>query len=491
MAAADALLDLFQLEVPQRDVYRIGQYSPVSVRDQVVRAIYLVERLWATRRLTAGSQLLVVGAGAAGVTVALEAVALGVKQVVVADLSDRVLSLQAPCTSRWVDPAQYDWPAHHWDGAQWPIFEPPVGAGLRTAQAMAPPVSLRAGYATAWSSRFDRYFTRQQALGSIDFRDETKVTLWTQKPGSNLYVVDLEDAITGAPASPATVEADVIIFAGGFGQERTSVEILSAPGTSYSYVGTAFWGDDKYEQPDFGLGTIKDGVLVSGTGDGSLQDYIRLVTGRRTAGEVWDAVQRVLPSQWRQEFNDLAHWEDHARRSSAFAPDYLDLCSLLERLQFRYEELLVRLARSKDWRLVARELGRIVQSRPVDKVFLAQKGSHFDSCYPLNRLVALLLLRYLHLDRGLTFQLLPNTAVKSVALPSGATAFSDVQWGTAVDVELAEDVDCRTTQAQIMAWAPTKTRPFDGVVIRHGIDTSTLIVKASKLKPQMVPPHLP
>ncbi len=493
----DALLDLFQLDPPQRDIYRIGQYSPVSIRDQVVRAVYLTERLWKTARLTKQSSLLVIGAGAAGVTVALEAVALGVKQVVVADMSDRVLSLQAQCKTRWVDPTQYDWPAHHWSHTEWPIREAPTSAlapflqPLRTAQAMPPPVTLRADYATAWSSRFDRPFFRQQTLGTIDFKPYTKVTSWAPKPGSStLYIVNLEDVTPGVPpgqaASPPTVEADAIVFAGGFGQERTSVPI---PGTSHHYVGTAFWSTDGYELADFGLGRAPtNGVLVSGTGDGSLQDFARLVTGIRSVRDIWDVIAAALSPHWLHEFDTLWHWEDHVRRSSEFAPEYFDTCELLERLHYRYGELLMRIWTSPDMPKVMAALGALVGSRPVNKVFLAQKGNHFDACYPLNRALALSLLFSLsYSGHG---PLLQNTAVKS-ATPSGPLATSNVPWGTSIDVELANGVDCSTSHAAIQAWMNTTATTYDGIVVRHGIDPSTLSVKASKLKPQHVPPHLP
>lgn len=490
----DALLDLFQLETPEVGVFRVGQYSPVSIRDQVVRAAYLMERLWAKGWLTEDTKLLVVGAGAAGVTAALEAVDLGVVNIVVADLSDRALTLQAPCTSRWLDPTQYDWPAHHWADSVWPITElanralPPVQHPYRTAQSLPPPVALKAGTATAWSSDFDRPFSFRHVKGDIDFKPWTKVTSWTPTGGSPRFTVDLVGCRPGYPALKSTIDVDIIIFAGGLGQERTRVPMFS---TSHSYVGPDFWSLDKLEDLDFGLGSVPNGVLVSGTGDGSLQDYVRLVSGKKSAREVWDALVAVLPSAWLSELSSLCHWEDHSRRSAAFAPEFFDACEHLERLHWRYQNLVERLLKTKDWNAVETALDALIGTRPADKVFIAQKGTHFDSCYPLNRIVTLFLVEHLRTAKGHS-AVLPEVAVKAASLPSGV-ATADVLWGTAVNALLAHGVSCTHTHVDITSWPKSKTMPklYDGLVIRHGIDPATLTVKAKKLKPQIVPLHLP
>jgi hypothetical protein len=86
---------------------------PVSIRDQMNRARWLVQKandlgFFGRNREEKFRKLLVCGAGAAGVTAALHALALGVETVLV-EKSAAPFLRQRHCRSRWLDPAQYDW----------------------------------------------------------------------------------------------------------------------------------------------------------------------------------------------------------------------------------------------------------------------------------------------------------------------------------------------------------------------------------------------
>jgi hypothetical protein len=198
----DFLLDQFQLAVPEPDIYRMGQYKPVSIRDQIVRASFLAERLWATKRLKASSKLLVIGAGAAGVTAAVKAVHFGVTRVVVTDLRDRVLSLQANCTTRWLDPAQYDWPASHWHGEQWPVKEP-QGFPYPTAAQLPPVVTLEADYADEWSAKF-AFALGVRERGLSELRVEREGGRLEPRPRQGLLRSAVPTQPQGHPRAPWT-----------------------------------------------------------------------------------------------------------------------------------------------------------------------------------------------------------------------------------------------------------------------------------------------
>lgn len=89
-----------------------GRLSPSSIRDQMIRATWVVERSVEARIISPSKKLLVIGAGAAGATAAIEAARRRV-DVTLID-RDEPFSRQAGCTTRWVDPTQYDWPVDHW-----------------------------------------------------------------------------------------------------------------------------------------------------------------------------------------------------------------------------------------------------------------------------------------------------------------------------------------------------------------------------------------
>ena len=98
-----------------------GRLSPISIRDQMVRAQLLIEQAWQAG-LIGGSDnrpLLVVGAGAAGATAAMSAAQLRVRTTIV-DAGTAPFLLQSGCQTRWLDPAQYDWPFSHWSRQTYP-----------------------------------------------------------------------------------------------------------------------------------------------------------------------------------------------------------------------------------------------------------------------------------------------------------------------------------------------------------------------------------
>lgn len=479
----DFLLDKFQLAVPEPDIYRVGQYKPVSIRDQIVRASYLAERLWATKRLKASSKLLVIGAGAAGVTAAVKAVHFGVTRVVVTDLRDRVLSLQANCTTRWLDPAQYDWPASHWDGEQWPIKEP-LGFPYPTAAKLPPVVTLEADYADEWSAKFAFALSVYESAGSVNFVPNVKAVDWNFDVVKGCYEVQFDDAATGA--SKGSLDADVIIFAGGLGRELVSVPLWGSSSKKHST--TPFWADDAFESPTFGLSALNHGMLVSGGGDGALQDFIRLVSGQRSAREVWKAVEPALSPATLRAFERLGDWDRSTQDTEEFAPAHGSLCDRLAALHARYA-LEVQTLRSNwaEWGAVVAALDAVIPAtRPTDKVRLALKSTHFDGCYPLNRVVALLLVEYVRTKHTGHSPLLMGVAVRGVA-PSVPTPT-----GTAFGVIFAHPTTCETTTADVASWVgPPAGLLFDGIAVRHGIDTTALSVKSTKLAAQVVPPHLP
>ncbi len=476
----DYFLDQFQLPYPERDIYRLGQYSPVSIRDQVVRGCYLVERLWTTGRLTRNSYLLVVGAGAAGVTVAIRAAQYGCRPVIV-DSGVSVLSLQANCTTRWIDPVQYDWPAPHWDGERWPIKEP-AALKCRTATNLYSPVTLEADFADEWAAKFERALDAFVIRGAVYFIRNHKVRDW-QPAGPAGYSVSLEDTVNGAISSR---HADVMIYAGGLGREIVSVPVR---GNTARYSTPPFWSDDTFEKTDFGLNGIRHGVLVSGGGDGALQDFIRLVTGQRSARDIWSAVEKTLGPATRREIEALWHWEALCDCSRSFAPEYGSPCKALEALHERYAYLINTLVMDPiQWTAVISALSSLIPaSRRSDRVFLALKSNHFDRCYPLNRLVALVCIAYLRHRYPHHDPVLKSVAVRNVR-PSNVHK----PWGTSMQVELALSTSCNTTASQIETWSgKTVTRDFDALVVRHGIDPGSLNINAPRLQTQPVPAHLP
>ena len=104
-------------------LFDISGRAPISIRDQILRGHYLIRALHRTGGVGPGVRLLIVGAGAAGASAAIEAVKRGVQTVLV-EAKPGPFLLQASCSTRWIDPAQYDFVAPHWAGQAWPASGP-------------------------------------------------------------------------------------------------------------------------------------------------------------------------------------------------------------------------------------------------------------------------------------------------------------------------------------------------------------------------------
>ena len=99
------------------------RFSPVSLRDQMVRARMLIDRACLTGLIDHHDRnLLVVGAGATGASAAKWAATRLVKTRLV-DETKTPFRRQQGVATRWVSPTMYDWPASHWNKEPLPRHE--------------------------------------------------------------------------------------------------------------------------------------------------------------------------------------------------------------------------------------------------------------------------------------------------------------------------------------------------------------------------------
>lgn len=472
-ALGDFLLEPF--------VYRLGQFSPVSIRDQIVRATYLVDHLLTEGALAVNTHLVIVGAGAAGVTAAVAAASLGVRNVVLVESHDTVMALQANCPSRWLDPVQYDWPAAHWSDGLWPIKDPATPRSTAQTRSFAP---IGAGIAEDLSIEMANRAEPHFKSGKIRGRFGWMVQTWSPTPtGIAIQLTDL------AGRSLEIIHADLLILAAGFGNEQARVP--NATGSDFE--GLRFWSEDRFQQDDMGMVNVDPRVLVSGGGDGALQDFVRLTTGVSAVKDAMDAVWACSneTTSWKESMMGLWHWDEHARRALAFEPSPLDSCEILRRLHARHQEAVQDLTNSAEWPQLVAWFDRTTARRKLGSVHLALPCDHFHGCYGLNRTVALITIAYLN-HKGLD-PILPNTALLSTRA-LGHHPCTDGCWGQPHEARLATGVSCRTTTASLKVWNAndTVTLRVDGLVIRHGIDPLTIGSRTfERMTPQVVPMHLP
>jgi hypothetical protein len=173
-----------------------------------------------------------------------------------------------------------------------------------------------------------------------------------------------------------------VIWAFGHGDERCSLQ------NSPQFRGLPFWHTDRLEDDHCGLATQADEgtVLISGSGDGALQDFLRVVTRRRSVREIYDElelddanidVQKILSAELRAE--RAINWSTGA----AYAAPYM------QELQ-RCHMSVVDSIRAAPGLLD--RINDLVDRRP-QRTILVTRQDRFTCLYPLNRFLTLLIPR--------------------------------------------------------------------------------------------------
>ncbi len=419
----------------------------------MVRARTAVDRAIEAGLIGPGRPLLVIGAGAAGATAAIRSAAHGISTLLVEAAPGPFLR-QAGCRTRWIDPVQYDWPVDHWQKGLYPWISP------------AMPLPCVAGpanqIALAWTLALNRARLRHPRL-QVMYRTVLVGGPVLLPPGV------LQVRLSSGRALPFFVpRVGMVLSCVGAGTERS---------THGNYAGFDFWSTDPFQ----GLAAT-DQVLISGGGDGALQDYLRIVTGLKAAEEIYTrlgiplAIEHLLQSA-----------EDQAGRVYIWGGDARHDHDALLRLHQIHETVVNKLlARLPS---LSKKLREITAAKP-STVKLVYPCAHFSRCYGLNRFLVLLLATYLKRYHGMDTLLSGHNlhAVHGVGHTCGRSP--STCHGQLHQVVTALDPDCRVQPRQALA---TLAPLFNVVIIRHGIAPAPPLFAGAHLiaQPrQMLPYHV-
>jgi hypothetical protein len=369
--------------------------SHVSLRDQLIRGVTLVRDLTAARLLTSGDELLIVGAGAAGVSAAQRAGAAGCRSLLL-ETEDAPFGLQANVKTRYVGPYMYEWP---WD--------------IHADQHFAPPAtSLLHHWNTAAYAGLEINSSTPLTAAQLASHWQSQLSAWVRAPGSNLSVLTKIDPNTSLRAlkawrrrqrfwipGPRTLHFDgiswpngsrtresinpkFIILAAGFGPERVTWE-----GPSEDIEGPRFWDTDTLSDPSCGFAS-KPTIVVLGGGDGAMQDALRCVYPHTQPLETMRDLLSFpgVPAAFQSVHADLLLAEQQQAATRTWTSG-TSQASESESLQRAYLAILQTLAVSANVRAAMLDTLR----DDVARVVMVVREKNLGKAYSLNRFLILLL----------------------------------------------------------------------------------------------------
>ena len=302
--------------------------------------------------------MLVVGAGAAGATAAIRAAQLRANAMLV-EQTGGAFGVQAGSNTRWIDPVQYDWPARHWDKQMYPFCPPPLPLGFGA--------DISSNLAIYWDTVLHQH---QRALQPrLNYQPNTQVT--ALGPGATRQFL----AALQIGRVTANLEFDLVMWAVGFGQERTSIPrrgggLLSGP---------PFWSTDTLTDPNCGLVGKPARVFILGCGDGALQDFLRAATKLPSAREIYERLK--IPDRFRDAAQDI---EAQFHRAFVWCNGADDEARLLEARDSAYRDLVVDLWKEPNF--PARACGLLRSD--IKSLEVAFQTTYLTAFYGLNCLLA-------------------------------------------------------------------------------------------------------
>lgn len=448
----------------------------VSIRDQMVRAQLIVRDL---RRADPGlKNLLIVGAGAAGMTAALSAAQSGIANVVVLETKSEPFFLFKGVTERHVGPFMYEWPSVFFDDQSYPkhsqtpwsgFAKSPLTwssqnpcsadalAGMLSASLIAAMKKMKVrnrplifvGQTEARVHRIVKDFANHEAA-----RNQARLT---KQPLPNRYrfrlpAPDLWTAENKFKKQKKPKLSDFapqyIILAAGMGYE--DLKLVKLDWVENTYTGSnpeclRFWENDQL----LNVQTCDKRIAIFGGGDGALQDVLRALTGFAHPLELLRKLESVAGVR---------------RALHAVAPDLLALDR--QGRQFatwttRHEEFR---ALDGACRSIAGQLaGQAVVAKRVQQLIRRGKGAvtlvvretYFDKTYLLNRFMVHLL------DACAQAGAWPGRMGLDVRFHSRACGYRDEN--PKHEIEVLDTVSGRVT-----------TIHADEIAVRYGIERDTV-----------------
>lgn len=449
--------------------------SNVSIRDQIVRATILVHDLLASGEPC--RELLIVGAGVAGVSAAVEAAKAGV-QVTVVDTDLAPLGLQASSKQRFIGPFMYEWPApfhdcqdfppHRWSGrGTLPSKNFPTILGWQSSLPMSS-VDF-ADTLCDWLRHFLEIFRHEHPtkpqpcfLMKADAAAVAEFVRNFSKGHIKHGVVKgkswgLDDANDDNIRETVSIDIvpDFILLAAGMGKEQLSLPTAISGKKDVTEEPTegAFWGNDNLQA------NHRARIGIFGGGDGALQDFLRALTPFDHPLQFMEHLKQdhIVHALLEKEYAFLLSVEQQSRLQATWTSNP----HVYKTLDLECLDVARRLASDINIRRRVANGLREMPATPAsgdDFVHLYVRDTFFGKAYLLNRFLVYLIY-YCSLAasdeffKKREFNLIFSTAAENVDWPYGKSGPACVKLSSGSEYKNVE---------------------FDTVVVRFGVKSETI-----------------
>jgi hypothetical protein len=235
---------------------------------------------------------------------------------------------------------------------------------------------------------------------------------------------------------------------------------------------------------DLGLNAgVIPNILISGGGDGALQDFIRIATGFGSARELLVALAGGEETALRHRVHTA---EDQMLRRSLWNSPGAGHCAILAGLDTAYRVLADDAAQQRGslWSALERFLMPRVRDGVLrdGSIHVAHVCNHLSACYPLNHMLARLLMKFLGQIDAKRFRFLENTATQGVSSNNHICGSFGSCHGEEHEVVFAGKA-CAAG-----AKAPDEPKgSYNVIVIRHGVRRRD---RTEPPRMQLLPYHL-
>jgi hypothetical protein len=411
-------------------------------------------------------QLIVIGGGAGGVSAAIEAARSGVRTLLFE--KTKMPFLTQSSATRFIDPTQYDWPVGHFAEGRFKWHPDLIDSNLPWQSG-----DYASVLATAWKQTLET-LVQNQLAGYLKYQDDTiAYPSLNATPPCDVRFFDRTARHFGV------VQGAVVLFAIGFGEEQSSLgdrfhhQALQAP-MPHPTRTLPFWSNDKLSAIDFGIGNLQPRILISGGGDGALQDYVRALCKPQFESAKSILMHLDLDASIAKQIQDV---QDCAERKCQWSEDAKHDHAVLQFLQRRFDEVVARIMDKivpNNVQLQQRFDG--VLRDPLPDLHLVTTCNHFGRCYALNRFLVLLLTAYpqqgLRRFSGSPIPMLHlNRRVWAIDPINHACADPDFCYHQGHHFELAPTIGCWQSDPIL---PPTEAGHADILLIRHGLKKETI-----------------